>query len=131
MLTEKPEETPERLAFYKKIDRLAYTPLWTVFADIITLQPQSNCEPNLWKFDQAREWLLKAVERNPDIPEFHVVLAATLGHLGETDRARQSLEACKRLRPSYLKDSSSWLWYKHEANNEHFLDGLRKAGWES
>ena len=59
-LTEKPEETPERLAFYEKIDRLAYTPLWAVFADIITPQPRSNCLPNLWKFDQARAWLLEA-----------------------------------------------------------------------
>lgn len=59
-LTEKPEETPERLAFYQKIDRLNYTPLWSVFADIITPQPKSNCLPNLWKFDQAREWLLEA-----------------------------------------------------------------------
>jgi len=61
-LTEKPEETPERLAFYKKIDRLAYTPLWAVFADIITPQPKSNCIANLWKFNQAREWLLEAGE---------------------------------------------------------------------
>ena len=61
-LTEKPAETPERLAFYQKIDQLAYTPLWAVFADIITPQPQSNCLPNLWKFDQAREWLLEAGE---------------------------------------------------------------------
>jgi gentisate 1,2-dioxygenase len=59
-LTEKPAETPERLAFYKKIDRLAYTPLWAVFADIITPQPQSDCQPNLWKYDQARAWLLEA-----------------------------------------------------------------------
>ena len=61
-LTEKPAETPERRAFYEKIDRLAYTPLWSVFADIITPQPKSDCVPNLWKFDQAREWLLEAGE---------------------------------------------------------------------
>lgn len=59
-LSEKPEATDARLAFYKKIDRLAYTPLWEVFADIITPQPKSNCLPNLWKFDQARQWLLEA-----------------------------------------------------------------------
>ena len=59
-LTEKPEETPERTAFYQKIDRLAYTPLWAVFSDIITPQPKSQCQPNLWEFDQAREWLLEA-----------------------------------------------------------------------
>ncbi|MDH3634057.1 MAG: gentisate 1,2-dioxygenase [Gammaproteobacteria bacterium] len=61
-LTEKPEETPERLAFYRKIDAEAYTPLWAVFADIITPQPKSPCLPHLWRFDQAREWLLEAGE---------------------------------------------------------------------
>jgi gentisate 1,2-dioxygenase len=59
-LTEKPEETPERLAFYEKIGREAYTPLWAVFADIITPQPKSGCRPHLWQFAQAREWLLEA-----------------------------------------------------------------------
>ena len=82
------------------------------------------------RYDQARERMVQAVEHNPDIPEFHLVLAATLGHLDETDRARQSLETCKRLHPSYLEKASNWIWYKHEADNEHFRDGLRKAGWE-
>jgi gentisate 1,2-dioxygenase len=61
-LTEKPEETPERLAFYEKIDRQSYTPLWAVFSDIITPQPKSACVAHLWQFDQAREWLLEAGE---------------------------------------------------------------------
>jgi len=59
-LTEKPVETPERLAFYEKIDRLAYTPLWAVFSDIITPEPKSRCLAHLWQFAQAREWLLEA-----------------------------------------------------------------------
>ena len=82
------------------------------------------------RYDQAREWLRKSVKLNPDIPETHVVLAATLGHLGEIDQARASLEACERLRPSYLETETIWIWYKDEADNEHFRDGLRKAGWE-
>ena len=82
------------------------------------------------RYEEAREWMLKAVERNPEFPEFHIVLAATLGHLGETDRARKSLDECERLWPTYFKESSTWFWYKHEADNEHFRDGLRKAGWE-
>ena len=61
-LTEKPEETPERLAFYEKIDHQAYTPLWAVFSDIITPQPKSACVAHLWQFEQAREWLLEAGE---------------------------------------------------------------------
>ena len=61
-LTEKPTDTPERLAFYEKIDKQAYTPLWAVFSDIITPQPKSKCQPHLWRFEQAREWLLEAGE---------------------------------------------------------------------
>lgn len=59
-LTEKPEETPERLAFYKKIDALAYTPLWAVLSDLVTPQPRSRCRANLWHFEQAKQWLLEA-----------------------------------------------------------------------
>ncbi len=61
-ITEKPEETPQRLAFYEKIASLSYTPLWAVFSDIITAQPHSDCLPNLWKYEQARAWLLEAAE---------------------------------------------------------------------
>ncbi|MDH3218920.1 MAG: gentisate 1,2-dioxygenase [Gammaproteobacteria bacterium] len=61
-LTEKPIETPERLAFYRKIDKQAYTPLWTVLSDIITPEPRSRCVPHLWQFAQARAWLLEAGE---------------------------------------------------------------------
>jgi len=59
-MTEKPAETPERLAFYEKIGREAYTPLWAVFSDIITPEPKSGCVAHLWRYAQAREWLLEA-----------------------------------------------------------------------
>ncbi len=82
------------------------------------------------RYEEALEWMRKAIERNPEIPEFHVVLAATLGHLGEFDQACAALGACERLRPSYLEQETTWLRYKHEADKEHFRDGLRKAGWD-
>ena len=59
-LTEKPAETPERLAFYEKIDKEAMTPLWAVFSDIITPEPKSACRPHLWRFDTARDYLLES-----------------------------------------------------------------------
>ncbi|MEZ5537742.1 MAG: gentisate 1,2-dioxygenase [Thiolinea sp.] len=61
-LTEKPAETPQRLAFYEKISREHYTPLWAVFSDIITPQPKSACVPHCWRFEQAKAWLLEAGE---------------------------------------------------------------------
>jgi len=59
-LKQKPQDTPERLAFYRKIDKSAMTPLWAVFSDIITPEPKSDCVAHLWRFDQARDYLLEA-----------------------------------------------------------------------
>lgn len=59
-LREKPAETPERLAFYEKIDRRAMTPLWAVFSDIITPEPRSACRPHIWNFVEAKGYLMEA-----------------------------------------------------------------------
>lgn len=59
-MNKKPAETPERLAFYAKIGQQAYTPLWTVLSNIVTPEPASACQAHLWRFAQAREWLLEA-----------------------------------------------------------------------
>ena len=59
-LTQKPKDTPERLAFYKKIDKQSMTPLWAVFSDIITPEPKSPCRAHLWKFDEAKKYLLES-----------------------------------------------------------------------
>ena len=61
-MVDKPAQTPQRLAFYEKIGKQSYTPLWEVFSDIITPQPKSDCIAHLWRFAQAREWLLEAGE---------------------------------------------------------------------
>ncbi len=61
-LTEKPAETPERLAFYDKINAGNCNALWTVFADIITPEPKSACQPHCWRYAPLREWLLEAGE---------------------------------------------------------------------
>ncbi|SMX51249.1 gentisate 1,2-dioxygenase [Actibacterium lipolyticum] len=59
-LTEKPAETPERRAFYDKIDKEAFTPLWAVMSSIITPEPKSACQPHLWNFANAKAHLLEA-----------------------------------------------------------------------
>ena len=59
-LTEKPAQTPERLAYYDKIGKESFAPLWAVMSDIITPEPRSACQPHLWRFDQARAYLMEA-----------------------------------------------------------------------
>lgn len=82
------------------------------------------------RFDQAMEWAGKAIQWRPDHPLPHLVMAASLGHFGRIDEARAELKACERVRPGYTADTKNWISYKNPADNEHFLDGLRKAGWE-
>lgn len=59
-LTEKPAETPERKAFYEKIDRKSLTPLWAVMSNIITPEPRSACMAHCWRFAEARDYILEA-----------------------------------------------------------------------
>jgi gentisate 1,2-dioxygenase len=59
-MIEKLVETPERQAFYRKIDKKCLTPLWTVMSSIITPEPKSNCVANAWKFEEAKAYLLEA-----------------------------------------------------------------------
>lgn len=54
------EKTPEREAFYKKIDGESMSPLWNVMGELITPQPKSACMPHLWQFDAIRSYMMEA-----------------------------------------------------------------------
>ena len=47
-------ETPERRAFYEKIDGENLSALWNTMAAPITPEPRSGCHPFLWRFDSIR-----------------------------------------------------------------------------
>ena len=53
-------KTPEREAFYKKIDGENLTALWAVMNDLITPEPKSACRPHHWKFDVIRDYMTEA-----------------------------------------------------------------------
>ena len=55
-----PQRTPEREAFYRKIDGESMTALWTVMSDLITPHPKSACRPHVWQFDAIRKYMLEA-----------------------------------------------------------------------
>lgn len=54
------QKTPEREAFYRKIDGENLSALWTVMGDLITPQPKSPCRPHLWSFDLIRAYMMEA-----------------------------------------------------------------------
>ncbi len=53
-------ETPERKAFYEKIDRSNLRALWTVLGALITPEPRSSCQPFGWKFAEIRAAMIEA-----------------------------------------------------------------------
>src|SRR5256885_10156534 len=54
------QKTPEREAFYKKIDGENLSALWNVMGDLITPEPKSACRPHLWRFDAIRDYMTEA-----------------------------------------------------------------------
>jgi adenylate cyclase len=80
------------------------------------------------RYDEASDWARKAILRRPRIPEYHLLLAASLGQLGNVEDAKAELDAAENLQPDFAKPGSSVYRYKNAADNEHLLDGLRKAG---
>lgn len=44
-----PRDEAAREDFYRRIDRLAMTPLWSVLGALITPTPASACQPWLWR----------------------------------------------------------------------------------
>ena len=54
------QQTPERDAFYAKIDGDNLTALWTVMGALITPEPKSACQPFAWRFDAIRAHMMEA-----------------------------------------------------------------------
>jgi gentisate 1,2-dioxygenase len=54
------EKTPEREAFYRRIDGENLSALWNVMGDLITREPRSGCRPHLWRFDAIRGYMMEA-----------------------------------------------------------------------
>lgn len=56
----KPELTPERVDFYRRIDSVALSPLWETLSQVVTPEPKSPVVPHLWKYDAIRSFLIEA-----------------------------------------------------------------------
>jgi len=78
---------------------------------------------NARDYEQAEYWARRALERRDDYPQAKLYLAASLGHQERSIEASKVLKGHRRLLPGLA------LAYKNKEDNEHFLEGLRKAGW--
>ncbi len=76
--------------------------------------------------DRARA----AIQRRPDYPHAHFILAIALGHLGRLDEARAALRECEALHPGFIKSRADWQPYVDPSSNERLQAGLRRIGIE-
>ena len=85
---------------------------------------------NARRYEDAMEWASKSIHHRPDDPRAPAVLAISLAHLGQREEAHAALDACERVRPGFAERWAFLREYRNSADNEHILEGLRKAGWK-
>ena len=79
--------------------------------------------------DDAVSWASKALHQNPKFAPTHRVLAASLGHAGRLDEARQVVEQLQALVPGLtVTRFGNETRFRHPEYFEVLMDGLRKAG---
>ena len=71
----------------------------------------------------------EAIRQRSDVVGGHRVLVTAAGMAGEADVAKNALAELRRAQPNvslpWLRDL---LPIKHDADREHYLEGLRRAG---
>jgi tetratricopeptide (TPR) repeat protein len=83
----------------------------------------------LERFEEAADVLRRRLIRRPDTDISRVLLAATLGELGQMDEARAHWDEALRVNPSYsLEQKRKVLPFADPADFEKLVAGLRKAG---
>jgi adenylate cyclase len=67
----------------------------------------------------------------PDLPLMYRCVAASLGQLGRADEARDALQTAIDISPQSfdLIVHKRPPWFLQD-DHEHYVDGLRKAGWQ-
>ncbi len=82
------------------------------------------------QYDDAVEWARKSERLRPEARDPHILLTSALGWLGRQDEARSELTAAGLL-DAALDVKGGWFQWQRDADQEHFLEGLRKAGWKA
>ena len=82
-------------------------------------------------YEKAVEVASLAVQRGPNYSLGWRCLASALGQLARLDEAREALEQFLARMPGYTSEQAARSGaFRDEAVFQHWLEGLRKAGWE-
>jgi len=82
-------------------------------------------------YEKALQVARLSIQRAPHYPIGQRSLANALAQLGRMDEAREALTAFLTLSPNYNAETARRsAIFRHEADYEHYAEGLRKAGWD-
>jgi adenylate cyclase len=83
------------------------------------------------QYEAAIEAAKRGIRSQPDFPSTYRWLAAALGHVGQTEEAKEALEKAIAVAPASFEIfvGRRVPWHRPE-DYAHMLEGLRKAGWE-
>ena len=81
-------------------------------------------------YEKAAEVARLAAQRGPNYPIGWRCLANALGQLGRLDEAREALKQFLARVPDFTEQTvRTVVTFRDEAVFQHWLEGLRKAGW--
>jgi adenylate cyclase len=91
----------------------------------------SACLYSAREYDRAAEVACLSAQRGPHHPMVWRGLANALGQLGRIDEAKEALARFLELVPDYTSEAAARVSasFRDEALFQHYLEGLRKAGW--
>jgi tetratricopeptide (TPR) repeat protein len=78
------------------------------------------------RYEEATEWAKKSLDLRPRQADCLRILAASYGHLGRLEAARNALDAAARLETNAAANRVRSEVPPHHA--QRYIDGLRKAG---
>jgi adenylate cyclase len=83
-------------------------------------------------YERSAELQRLATECGPHYPMAWRGLASALGQLGRIDEAKAALARFLELVPSYTSEAAAraMMNFRDDALFQHYLEGLRKAGWQ-
>ena len=83
---------------------------------------------NAGDFEAAVDRPRKGIQRRPDYPHAHYILAIALGHLGHVDEGRAALDTCEQRHPGFVAARRDWQPYQEPESNARLAEGLRALG---
>ena len=95
----------------------------------IMLQFLAEAQFQLGEFELAIATLTKRLERNPESPTAHALLASCFGHLGQIEKGRAAWTQTLRIDPSFsVERRRRVLPFRNPADFESRVEGLRRLG---